>query len=214
MQHNHFTGQPGLRCGLYVRFARSGNTPAGRERAAPWGRVYASLMTNGRLHTVTTLSVLAAHAATITRWQRDLSSTNATRQQRAAEEMQSCISTAPWAERRRTAVRMAAAEGRFDRLAHLVDLHRIQLTYVTNKKGGDQILSALETEVREIHAVMGDDYRLDGFAMELISGGNRHRGHPVRHQARRGTVRPNERGHLEDAARYRSYVRHLARRGR
>jgi hypothetical protein len=117
---------PALHEGFYTRMASfepggeairarasSGDTPAGRERAAPWGRVYASLMTNGRLHTVTTLSVLAAHAATITRWQRDLSSTNATRQQRAAEEMQSCISTAPWAERRRTAVRMAAASRRF-----------------------------------------------------------------------------------------------------
>ena len=44
--------------------------PREKEAAAPWGRVYASLVTNGRLHTVTTLSVLAAHAATITRWLR------------------------------------------------------------------------------------------------------------------------------------------------
>jgi len=175
---------PALHEGFYTRMAAfetdgeaqrarasSGNNPAGRERAAPWGRVYASLMTNGRLHTVTTLSVLAAHAATITRWQRDLSSPNGVRRQRAAEEMQSCVSTAPWSDRRTDAIRSASAEGRFDRLAHLVDLHRIELTYVTNKKGGDQILSALESEVREIHAAMGDEYGLDGFAMELISGG-------------------------------------------
>jgi len=68
-------------------------------------------------------------------------------------------------------VRTAAREGRFDRLAALVDLHRIELTYVTNKKGGDQILSALETEVREAHAAMGPEYALSSFAMELISGG-------------------------------------------
>jgi hypothetical protein len=87
---------PALHEGFYTRLASfepggeaeaarasSGNTPGGRERAAPWGRVYASLMTNGRLHTVTTLSVLAAHAATITRWQRDLSSLDAARRQRA-----------------------------------------------------------------------------------------------------------------------------------
>src|SRR5713101_10113796 len=72
---------------------------------------------------------------------------------------------------RPTAIHAAAAEGHFDKLANLVDLHRIQLTYVTNKKGGDQILSALESEVREVHAVMGNDYSLGGFAMELISGG-------------------------------------------
>ncbi|ABD07237.1 Helicase-like [Rhodopseudomonas palustris HaA2] len=149
----------------------SGTTPRGLELAAPWGRVYASLMTNGRLHTVTTLSVLAAHAATITRWQRDLSSSDPTRQARAADEMMASVSSAPWADRRSRALREAAAAGRYDRLAQLVDLHRIQLTYVTNKKGGDQILSALETEVREIHAAMGEEYTLSDFSMELISGG-------------------------------------------
>ena len=68
-------------------------------------------------------------------------------------------------------MRAAAANGRFDRLAALVDLHRIELTYVTNKKGGDQILSALETEVREAHAAMGPEYALSAFQMDLISGG-------------------------------------------
>ena len=146
-------------------------TPRGREAAAPWGRVYASLMTNGCLHTVTTLSVLAAHAATITRWQRDLASTDVTRQARAAAEIEESVSDARWSDARRAAVRAAAANGRFDRLAALVDLHRIELTYVTNKKGGDQILSALETEVREAHAAMGPEYALSAFQMDLISGG-------------------------------------------
>ena len=175
---------PALHEGFYTRMATfdpdgdaartrlaSGTTPRGLELAAPWGRVYASLMTNGRLHTVTTLSVLAAHAATITRWQRDLASPDPIRRTRAADEMMASVSTAPWADRRLRALREAAAAGRYDRLAQLVDLHRIQLTYVTNKKGGDQILSALETEVREIHAAMGDEYALSDFSMELISGG-------------------------------------------
>ncbi|MEH2509473.1 Lhr-like helicase [Nitrobacteraceae bacterium AZCC 1564] len=175
---------PALHAGFYTRMATfdrngdaaearaaSGNTPRGLELAAPWGRVYASLMTNGRLHTVTTLSVLAAHAATITRWQRDLSAPDPALRTRAAEEMVASISTAPWSDRRLAALRQAAGTGRHDRLAELVDLHRIQLTYVTNKKGGDQILSALETEVREMHAAMGEDYALSEFSMELISGG-------------------------------------------
>ena len=175
---------PALHEGFYTRMAAfepegdaagaraaSGITPRGLELAAPWGRVYASLMTNGRLHTVTTLSVLAAHAATITRWQRDLSATDPARQMRAAEEMISSVSTAPWSGRRVAALTSAAQDGRYDRLAQLVDLHRIELTYVTNKKGGDQILSALETEVREVHAAMGEQYALTDFSMELISGG-------------------------------------------
>ncbi|CAN5311405.1 hypothetical protein BH10PSE1_BH10PSE1_24360 [soil metagenome] len=175
---------PALHGGFYTRMAafleggeaersreQAQTSPRGREAAAPWGRVYASLMTNGRLHTVTTLSVLAAHAATITRWQRDLAAADGIRDRRAAQEIEDCISATGWADQRRSAVADATDEGRFDRLAALVDLHRIALTYVTNKKGGDQILSALEGEVREAHAAMGADYELTNFEMQLISGG-------------------------------------------
>jgi hypothetical protein len=128
-------------------------------------------MTNGRLHTVTTLSVLGSHAATITRWQRDLASTDAARQARAASEIEDNVSDARWSDGRREAVRTAARDRPFDRLAALVDLHRIQLTYVTNQKGGDQILSALDSEVREAHEAMGPEYELSAFQMDLISGG-------------------------------------------
>jgi hypothetical protein len=175
---------PALHGGFYTRMARfspgsrheqnrrsSQSTPRGREAAAPWGRVYASLMTNGRLHTVTTLAVLATHAATITRWQRDLASSDISRQSRASIEIEQCVSDAPWSLERRTAISNARAQGRFDRLAALVDLHRIELTYVTNKKGGDQILAALEGEVREAHAKMGHEYELTQYEMKLISGG-------------------------------------------
>lgn len=175
---------PALHGGFYTRMA--GFTPEGsaersrvsaqatargREAAAPWGRVYASLMTNGRLHTVTTLSVLAAHATTITRWQRDLASADPVRTARAAAEIEANVGLSRWGDQRRAAVRAARDSGRFDRLAALVDLHRIELTYVTNKKGGDQILSALDGTVREAHAAMGADYDLANFEMSLISGG-------------------------------------------
>lgn len=148
-----------------------GDSPRDPELAAPWGRLHASIMTNGRLHTVTTISVLAAHAATITRWQRDLSSRDVARRDRAAMEIEESVSNAPYAPGRLHAVGATRAAGRFDRLAALVDLHRIELTYVTNKKGGDQILAALAPEAYEAHAAMGDDYRLSAFMTELISGG-------------------------------------------
>lgn len=151
--------------------ASASTTPRDRELAAPWGRVHASVMTNGRLHTVTTISVLAAHAATITRWERDLASPDATRREQAAREIANCVSDAPYASSRREAVARAASAGRFDRLAALVDLHRIELTYVTNKKGGDQILAALAPEAFEAHAAMGVDYLISRFETELISGG-------------------------------------------
>lgn len=149
----------------------AGCSPRDQELAAPWGRLHASIMTNGRLHTVTTISVLAAHAATITRWQRDLSSSDPARRDRAAREIEESISNAPYAAARRKSVATARADGRMDRLVALVDLHRIELTYVTNKKGGDQILAALAPEAYEAHAAMGEDYQLSDFMTELISGG-------------------------------------------
>jgi hypothetical protein len=155
---------------LKPRTVASGS-PKAIEAAAPWGRVYASLMTNGRLHTVTTLSILAAHSATITRWQRDLSSGDTSRCHRASSEILDSIADRPWSDGRRRLIEAAAADGRFDRLAALVDLHRIELTYVTNKKGGDQILSALEAEVREAHGAMGQGYELRAYETALISGG-------------------------------------------
>jgi hypothetical protein len=128
-------------------------------------------MTNGRLHTVTTISVLAAHAATITRWERDLASSDELRRERAAQEIEECVSDAPFGGARRAAVANARTQSRYDRLAALIDLHRIELTYVTNKKGGDQILAALAAEALEAHAQMGDAYSLSAFMTELISGG-------------------------------------------
>lgn len=151
--------------------ASSGSSPRDLELAAPWGRLHASIMTNGRLHTVTTISVLAAHAATITRWQRDLSSADSDLRERAVREIEECVSDAPYAAGRRAVVAAARVAGRYDRLASLVDLHRIELTYVTNKKGGDQILAALAPEAQETHAAMGDTYQLSAFMTELISGG-------------------------------------------
>ena len=174
---------PGLHDGFYVglsRFTAGGDaagarvtpdTPRGREAAAPWGRVYASLMTNGRRHTVITLAVLGAHAATITRWQHDLTAVDADRRARAAAEIEASISGSLWADRRRAAIRSMADTGHYARLAELVDLHRIMLTYVTNKKGGDQILSALEAAAREAHAAMGPAYDIEAFRTTLISGG-------------------------------------------
>ncbi|WP_291385671.1 helicase-related protein [Devosia sp.] len=122
------------------------------------------------MDTVTTISVMAAHAATITRWQRDLSSTDAARRDRGVAEIADNVSNAPYAEARRAIVRKVSTNS-VAALAALIDLHRIELTYVTNKKGGDQILAALAPEAHESHLSMGSEYALGGFETELISGG-------------------------------------------
>lgn len=53
-------------------------------------------------------------------------------------------------------------------LATVVDLHRISLTYVTNKKGGDQVMSAETEEVRKAHLASGKV--LDMLVTRLITG--------------------------------------------
>src|SRR5262249_12562642 len=64
---------------------------------------------------------------------------------------------------------LAAQGDGADTLATLLDLQRISLTYVTNKKGGDQIIETLQTQVER-------DQRGEGigdlpFVTALISGG-------------------------------------------
>ena len=158
-----------------ARAMLASGSPLDREAGAPWARIYASLMTNGRKHTMTTLAVLAAHAAANTRWLRDLA--DQTTRDAAVREIADHQSSYGLHERRRDAVLTAAHDGHWDALLHLVDLHRIMLTYVTNKKGGDQVLSAIADEVRESHRLMGPRYALNDpnegmrFGMELISGG-------------------------------------------
>jgi hypothetical protein len=53
-------------------------------------------------------------------------------------------------------------------LLTLVDLHRIALTYVTNKKGGDQVIDTEKVQFEKLHRAEGyDDHALSS---ELISG--------------------------------------------
>lgn len=54
-------------------------------------------------------------------------------------------------------------------LLSLVDLMRISLTYVTNKKGGDQVIEAFGEEVAKFHLRHGRD--LERLRSRLISGG-------------------------------------------
>jgi hypothetical protein len=56
-----------------------------------------------------------------------------------------------------------------DALLSIIDLMRISLTYVTNKKGGDQVIEAFGEEVAKVHRRHGRDFvRL---RTQLISGG-------------------------------------------
>ncbi len=74
-------------------------------------------------------------------------------------------------------------------LATIVDLHRIALTYVTNKKGGDQIMAAEFEETRKRHAERQlpiTDLRTDLITGSVVPGGNPENcaGSPVAARAR------------------------------
>lgn len=137
------------------------------ERAAPWSRLYVSLMTNGATHTVTTVTALSAFHTVVTRLWRAL--LDPTLQASAAEQLIGAVSSDPGGSWRRAALQNAAAAGRYDWIVALLDLHRIALAYVTNKKGGDQIMDALESELRRNHKRV--KLELADFDNELISGG-------------------------------------------
>jgi hypothetical protein len=141
------------------------------ETYAPWARVYVSLLTNGRPHTTASVMILGAFTAIVTVLLRDLCSGDAARQATAVRLLVSHLGGGPLADRHLAALRQIEAAGRFDILASAVDLHRVALTYVTNKKGGDQILSALPGIADRQHRDFGPLAVVDGIRTDLISGG-------------------------------------------
>lgn len=137
------------------------------EQTAPWMRLYVSLMTNDATHTVTTVGVLAAFHGIITSlWDGMLDDARRTA---AIATIRAAVSKGLMGDWRRAAIDRAVAGGRETEIMALVDLHRIALAYVTNKKGGDQIIDALSAAVEHEHQRIGRAH--SQFDSRLISGG-------------------------------------------
>ena len=144
-----------------------GDDPRAPEIEAPWMRVYASIMTNGRNHTVTTVAVLSAYHLAITELWQDLLTGTMTGQV-AQRLIDALTPDAPVRQFHADAIK-ACADGDASLLLTLIDLMRISLTYVTNKKGGDQVIDAFRDEVAKVHRRHGRD---GGQVLtRLISGG-------------------------------------------
>lgn len=137
------------------------------ETSAPRMRTYVSVMTNGRSHTMTTSAVVSAYHLTFTRIWRLLEHG---RPQDAVNLLVSALpQDDPLTPLRAAALADILALTNGDRvLASLVDLLRISLTYVTNKKGGDQIIETLAAQVERDQRSEGIDLP---FVTDLISGG-------------------------------------------
>lgn len=140
---------------------------ASPEATAPWMRLFSSVMTNDATHTVTSVAVLAAFHTVVSRLWSELSDPDLRDGALARlKAFQGSDRGAPW---RVAALENARLADRWDWIAALVDLHRIALTYVTNKKGGDQVMDALEPAVHQQHRAAHKP--LDRFNSRLISGG-------------------------------------------
>jgi hypothetical protein len=150
-----------------ARRGLGGAGPRAPEIEAPWMRTYASIMTNGRNHTVTTVFVLAAYHLAITELWQDL--LDDTRRDAAVQRvLDSLTPDTPLAAFHARAIK-SCAKGDVAILPTLVDLMRISLTYVTNKKGGDQVIDSFREEVVKLHRRFGR--KLSQLHTRLISGG-------------------------------------------
>lgn len=137
------------------------------EATAPWMRLYVSLMTNDATHTVTTVGVLAAfHGLVTSLWDNML---DETRRAQAIATIRAAVLPGRAGDWHRAAIDRAIEQGREADIMALVDLHRIALAYVTNKKGGDQVIDALSAAVEQEHRRIGRAHA--AFDSRLISGG-------------------------------------------
>lgn len=129
--------------------------PDQEEQRFHWSRIYAALLTNGRPHTSTTVSILGAFHVLITDLYERL--LNGSTEDHAAiqDRFVKVIPTELPTANRFVAALLAASP---EEIITLVDLHRIALTYVTNKKGGDQILSSEREETLKLHEAVGLNY--------------------------------------------------------
>lgn len=135
------------------------------ELASRTARFYTTLLTNGRPHTSTSVEVLGNFHFKISQYSSWISSNDNALVKRLREELQENLRLSPWRDHFCNLISQATN----DQIATIIDLHRIALTYVTNKKGGDQIMSAeLDTAAR-IHEEEGLDW-FEGFSAKLISG--------------------------------------------
>lgn len=134
------------------------------EVKAHTARFYSSIMTNGRPHTSVSVEILAHFHLLITQLFMSLNSDDDSEVKKARERLQQGIEQSRLSSLYGQEIQKATNEA----LVTLVDLHRISLTYVTNKKGGDQIMSAEGDTTGKIHEEAGIEF--EGLHSELISG--------------------------------------------
>lgn len=165
---------PSLYDSFYATPRQPDATPDDTERAAVpvgdvelrshWARVYASFLTNGHRHTVAMASVLGHYHLMLTGLYDRLRSEDTDKEGAARNELIRWVTSGP---QQAQFIRLLANADAATLLT-LVDLHRISLTYVTNKKGGDQVIDTEKVQFEKLHQAEG--YAGHALNSELISG--------------------------------------------
>lgn len=139
--------------------------PSDEEGRSHWARVYQAQLTNGHRHTVAMAGVLAHFHLAITELYEELRSGDSIRQGVAKERLLRWLPDGPLKPQFVAAINACSAS----KLLALVFLHRISLTYVTNKKGGDQVIETERLEFDRLHEEAGfpAETRIES---DLISG--------------------------------------------
>ncbi|MDD5175170.1 MAG: helicase-related protein [Sterolibacterium sp.] len=134
------------------------------ELRSHWARVYGAILTNGHRHTVAMAAVLGHYHLLITGLYERLRSGDPVQQETARAELVRWIAAGPLNGQH---VRVLQ-EADYPSLLTLVDLHRISLTYVTNKKGGDQVIDTEKVQFDRLHRANG--FGEQALLSQLISG--------------------------------------------
>ncbi len=165
---------PSLYTSFYATPQLPDNAPEDAERRtlstdnveviSHWARVYAAVLTNGHRHTVAMAAVLGHYHLIVTGLYERLRSGDAILQVQAKAELVRWVSNGQLSAQHTRALQECDPET----LLTLVDLHRISLTYVTNKKGGDQVIDTEKVQFEKLHKANG--YPDEALASELLSG--------------------------------------------
>jgi hypothetical protein len=135
------------------------------EEMANRARFYASIMTNGKPHTSTAVEILANFHLIISQMMLRLNDENLSIRKIARKELMKGVMNT----RLNLLYKAAIDKATDEEIAALIDIHRISLTYVTNKKGGDQIMAAESDTAVRIHEE-NDVQEFEGLNSKLISG--------------------------------------------
>ncbi|MFE8100893.1 DEAD/DEAH box helicase [Brenneria goodwinii] len=146
-------------------FLRNAHFPDNPEFGSCTARLYATMLTNGRPHTSAVVEVLGHFHLLISRWISGLTEDENSNTTIVKNEMLESLSESPLGHIYSPYIEKAS----FSQLATLIDLHRIALTYVTNKKGGDQIMAAENDTTGRIHED-ANIAEFTGLSSRLISG--------------------------------------------